>query len=331
MNNSENNNMIPNGVEPVQTPAPTQAPVAPVAPNVSPVAAPSVEPPVAAPVAPNSDDMEVLEVAPPTVAPPVAAPTAPTEEGDNRILRPIVESLEEEVVEKSVEEVTPQVSVSESMSNNIIAAKEKAAASMENRNMKEVKVEYKEPGFFRKAGLFIMIGSLIAVVFFLPDISSFISAYQNRTKVVEEPKVEKAISGRLNCTLNDNDETYDYTYSYDFSFEKSQMDSMNYSITTKGSVSTDLEDLTKKYNDCKAMSDEFAKTNIGTSVSCDLIGGTYVSSYSVDYELFDDAVASPIYKKYKMPLPLYEYNQYIDDIEAQLTKDGYTCDRFSNK
>ncbi len=330
MNNSENNNLMPNGVVPNNGVQPNTPPTSnPVAEPVAPVAAPSVSVAPTAPVTTNKDDMELLEVAPPTVTPP-HAPAAPADDnGDSRILKPVVESLEEEVVEKKEEVVTPQISVSESMSNNIIAAKEKAA--MENRNMKEVKIEYKEPGFFRKFGLVLIIGSLIAVVFFLPDISRLISEYQTQKSPVEEPVEEKVVDGRLTCEKSDNDEVYDYIYSYDFTYEKSQMTSMNYEITTKGNVSTDVEDLTAKYNNCKLLSDEITKSNIGTSVSCDLIGATYKTSFSIDYDVYDDSVASPIFKKYKTNIPLYEYNQYIDDIEASLKKEGYTCDRLSSK
>ena len=329
MNNSENNNLMPNGVVPNNGVEPNVTPN-PVAEPVAPVAAPSVAPPVAPapPVTTNKDDMELLEVAPPTVAPPVAASTA-TEGEESRILKPVVESLEEEVVEKKEEVVTPQISVSESMSNNIIAAKEKTA--LENRNMKEVKIEYKEPGFFRKAGLLIMIVSLVAVVFFLPDISKFISDYQSKSAPVQEVTEEKIIDGRLTCEMADNDKTYDYIYSYDFSFTKSQINSMNYEVTTKGNVSTDVEDLTAKYNNCKLLSDEFGKTTIGTSISCDLIGATYKTSYSIDYTEYDDSIAAPIFKKYNTSIPTYEYNQYIDDIEAQLEKEGFACDRLSSK
>ncbi|MBQ8131997.1 MAG: hypothetical protein IJ193_05860 [Bacilli bacterium] len=336
MNNSENNNVMPNGVvpnntnvNPVQNPTPNVTPtdtnsVAPVAPPVAPVAAP-----VAAPTASN-DTEELLEVAPPTVAPPVAAANAPVEDGESRILRPVVETLEEEVVEeKKEEEVVPQISASESMATNVIAAKEKAA--LENRNLKEVKVEYKEPGFFRKALMFIIIGALFAVVFFLPDITSFLEAH-NQSGNVDEPITEKVItSGTLTCEKSDNDKNYDYIHTFDFDFEKSQLSELNYSLTTKGSVATDVDDLTALYKTCKSLSSEFANTAIGTTVSCDLIGATYVTSYHIDYALFDDSVAEPILTKYKTKLPEYEENQNIDDIQRNLENDGYTCDRSSNE
>lgn len=340
MNNSENNNLVPNGVVPNNTnvpptpaPQPVQQPVQQPAP---------VAPPVAPSVTPNSmgtpnsfsasqGDTEVLEVAPPTVAPPTVASVVSTNpnssDEDNRILKPIVETLEEEVLEEKKEEVvTPQVSVSESMSNNIIAAKEKVA--MENRNLKEVKVEYKEPGFFRKFLMFFIIGALFVAVFFLPDITAFLEEHKQEPD--SEPIVEEKIStGTLTCEKSSNDKAYDYIHSFDFTFDNSLLKTMNYSITTKGSVATDLDDLTARYNNCKKLSGEFANLSIGTNVSCDLIGATYVTSYSVDYDSYSDEIASPIFQKYKTIIPEYESDQNIDDIERNLTTDGYSCDRVS--
>lgn len=283
---------------------------------------------------------------PPTVAPPVVTPPnvntnntiSNSEEGDNRILKPItpeVEILENTIHNGEIpklEDTLPTKEEATPVQPDVIIeknGKDTEKPILENTPMEEVKIEYKPPGRFKTFLLILLFLIFFAVVFFLPDITEFVDQYKNRQTISEENNNSKIVSGTLSCDLDTNNDRFDLIYTYEFYYTNNKLHSLNFTDTIKGDRTLDSEELDLLYSNCKALSQELDNVS-GVSISCDLFDGTLNRSQKIDFTVLNADSISSIYKKYDIKFPENEKDQNIDTIEREMQASGYTCERTSD-
>ena len=102
---------------------------------------------------------------------------------------------------------------------------------------KKAKEEKKANSNFKYIMTIILFIGLFALVYFLPDISNYISAYQaNKANMANE----LITTGNLTCTLKTYNKKYDLEYTSIFAFTDSKLTKLTYTAKTKGDASKDL-------------------------------------------------------------------------------------------
>lgn len=170
--------------------------------------------------------------------------------------------------------------------------------------------------------LVVLFGGLLAVVFYLPEISSYIETKKYLQTHVEE----KITTGTLKCKYEDSTETLDYNYSLDFSFTDSKLNKLSYLLEIKGDANLDEEELNQHKAECEQISVNVENLN-GISISCSLSNGLYKQKQILNYASIDVDAAMSAYTEAGGIYPDYENGESIDDIEKNMNASGYTCER----
>lgn len=170
--------------------------------------------------------------------------------------------------------------------------------------------------------LVVLFGGLLAVVFYLPEISNYIETKKYLQTHVEE----KITTGTLKCKYEDSTETLDYNYSLDFSFTDSKLNKLSYLLEIKGDANLDEEELNQHKAECEQISINVENLN-GISISCSLSNGLYKQKQTLNYASIDVDAAMSAYTEAGGIYPDYENGESIDDIERNMNASGYTCER----
>ena len=168
-------------------------------------------------------------------------------------------------VSNTIEELTPSdktvntsTGVSTNTTNsNVVANVDNSNAEQINNDvpinntpMKEVVINPEPPRKGKYVMTFILFVGLLLMVWFLPEISSYIN-------VLKEEKIttdEKITTGLLKCTLTRTSENFDITYSQNFDFTDSKLNKLTYSIETKGDMNIDAVELDGLNTKCSNIS-----------------------------------------------------------------------------
>lgn len=163
---------------------------------------------------------------------------------------------------------------------------------------------------------------LLVIVYFLPNISTFLSGINKK----DTANVEKITTGTLKCTLQRSDKTYDYSYLSEFDFENSKILSLNYTLTTTGDETIDREQLEEKYNKCSTL-ESMVKTLDGVSIKCNLNKGVLTEEQILVYASIDSSKVTSTYSEAGLVYPNFKKGNNIDTIESGMKASGYNCER----
>lgn len=163
---------------------------------------------------------------------------------------------------------------------------------------------------------------LLVIVYFLPNISTFLSDINKK----DSANVEKITTGTLKCTLQRSDKTYDYNYLSEFNFENSKILSLNYTLTTTGDETVDREQLEEKYDKCSSLQ-SMVKTLDGVSIKCNLNKGVLIEEQILVYASIDSSKVTSAYSEAGLVYPNFKKGDNIDTIESGMKASGYTCER----
>lgn len=240
-------------------------------------------------------------------------------------------------VSNTIEELTPidktvntSTGVSTNTTNsNVVANVDNSNAEQINNDvpinntpMKEVVINPEPPRKGKYVMTFILFVGLLLMVWFLPEISSYIN-------VLKEEKIttdEKITTGLLKCTLTRTSENFDITYSQNFDFTDSKLNKLTYSIETKGDMNIDAVELDGLNTKCSNIS-SIAKGLSGISVTCNLTQGTMTETHVFNYAELNVDEATALYSEAGGVFPEYEYKQDIDKIEKNKYAEGFSCQR----
>ncbi len=242
----------------------------------------------------------------------------PTTQGQTPVMGQVVPPVAQQpVVEKSVSTpVTPTVH-----SGNANGAVN-GGNNQTPPPMREVTIQNKPPGKFRYFMLIVLFVGLIAMVWFLPEISSYLSVLKSER---ENPK-EEITSGVLRCELMRSTDNFDYEYSSAFSFTDKKLYKLVYKTETRGSAMSDEDTLSELNTKCETLSSS-AKQLDGVSVSCEFSSGSVRESQTFSYRELNMEKVTAAYTEAGGVYPEFELDQDIDMIERNMKASGYTCER----
>lgn len=164
---------------------------------------------------------------------------------------------------------------------------------------------------------------LFAFVFFLPDITEFVTNYMNNKTGANELK-----SGTMSCTFNTSTDNLDYAYDFSFKYEKNRLKSSRMTTTSRlADTATDNSILTEKNNSCEFLKTVLDENDIGMNADCSVSAAVQITTQNIDYEKLDMDFITDNITEFEGFYPEYELNQSVTTIEQELENSGYTCER----
>ena len=164
---------------------------------------------------------------------------------------------------------------------------------------------------------------LFAFVFFLPDITNFITDYMNEKTGVNELK-----SGTMSCTFRNSTDNLDYTYDFSFKYEKNRLKSSRMTTTSRlADTATDSSILTERENSCEFLKTVLDENDIGMTADCSVSAAVQVTTQNIDYEKLDMDFITDNITEFEGFYPEYELDESVTTIEQELENSGYTCER----
>ena len=164
---------------------------------------------------------------------------------------------------------------------------------------------------------------LFGFVFFLPDITNFITDYMNEKTGVNELK-----SGTMSCTFRNSTDNLDYTYDLSFKYEKNRLKSSRMTTTSRlADTATDNSILTERENSCDFLKTVLDENNIGMTADCSVSAAVQITTQNIDYEKLDMDFITDNITEFEGFYPEYELDESVTTIEQELENSGYTCER----
>ena len=171
--------------------------------------------------------------------------------------------------------------------------------------------------------LVLLILFLFAFVYFLPDITEYVTNYMNEKTGVTELK-----DGTLKCTYSNSTDNINYNYEATFSYVKNRL-RRSTMVTTNRLADTAIDNsiLTTRENACQALKTVLDENDIGMTASCSVSAAVQVTTQTIDYEKLNmDFITSNI-AEFEGFYPEYELDESVTTIEQDLENHGYTCVR----
>lgn len=175
------------------------------------------------------------------------------------------------------------------------------------------------PTTFKRVSAAILLIGLMVMIYFLPQISDFVSDFQ--TKRTQQ----QITTGVLECSNKKTTDTLDINTNVLFDFSDSKLTKMTYTLIHTGDKLKDKDELKTLNEECLTLQQE-AKNLGGVTISCSLKDGINTSKQILDYAKIDVKKATTAYTEaggtYFQEFYLY---QDIGIIESEMTSGGYTC------
>ena len=239
-----------------------------------------------------------------------------TVQQSNTPQQPVVQSTSTPVTKKTTGPTKKELKEQRALAKK----KEQEARALAKKKAKE---EKRANSNFKYVMTVILFIGLFALVYFLPDISNYMSAYQaNKAK----QNNELITTGTLTCEMKTYNKKYDLEYESIFSFSDSKLTRLIYKAKTKGDAVKDSDELTEMNEKCNFLKKQ-TKNLEGIVVNCSLSDGTNINTQTLDYKYIDVDKVTASYAEAGGTYPNYKYNDDIDKIEKEMKAAGYTCER----
>lgn len=174
----------------------------------------------------------------------------------------------------------------------------------------------KTPGKFRYFLLIVFFISLLALVWFLPDIRKYVLDKKMAAQ-------EEVIHGTLKCVYEEEDEDLTTLYTSEFKVENNKVKSYISTVETKGSDNSALE-LEKLNTECELLKDMTLKV-AGVQTTCSLNSRKQINKQEIDYSKVDKDGLSSAYSEAGGVMPDYELNQDAREIKKEMVLARYSC------
>lgn len=235
---------------------------------------------------------------------------------DNNINNEEVKNNKLNIFVGSKEEKSTPVIMSRKMSEELEAKKRKERAEKEQY----VPVPVSKSKYITMIVFFIF---MFALVYFLPDISSFVSLKKAEKEQENTPAIT---NGLLTCKLSRTTDIFNIEYTGQFSFEDSKLTKLTYITSTTGDEVIDAESLDLIVTKCNRLQDQVSTFN-GVNITCNQSGGTILEKQVLDYMTMDVENVTAAYVEAGGIYPEFKKDQDIDQIERNMHASGYTCER----
>ncbi len=239
-------------------------------------------------------------------------------EEENRKKQEAIQLAEQKKVAKMNEQKNREKAAEE-------ARKAKEFAKSQELARKQLdKQKRKEESNFRYIMTFLLFVGLGLLVYFLPNISEYMAVLRAEWQQSKEPIIT---TGDLVCEMESTTSKFDITYESRFGFSESRLNSLTYSVSTRGDITADEDELTSLLNECETL-EQATKNLEGVYVSCDLSNSTVFSQQEFSYASLNRENVTTAYIEAGGTYPEFENLQNIDEIERIMKASGYTCQRY---
>ncbi len=217
-----------------------------------------------------------------------------------------------------VKEIEKVVTKDNSKDNN------KSSDNENKRVIDSTTVNLEEPKKSNKPiFLVLLLIFLLAFVFFLPDITNFITNYKNKKVGANELK-----SGNMTCTKSITGSEVNYNYDIVFKYQKNKLRSSTITTVTRLNDNASSVDIIKeKEASCSTLKNVLDSNNIGMTVKCRSSLSMQESIQNIYYKNLDLDYISTNIAEFEGFYPEYEYNESMSVIQNKLASSGYKCER----
>lgn len=176
----------------------------------------------------------------------------------------------------------------------------------------------KKGGNFKYILAFIFLIGIIAFVFFLPEISTYVQSKKTNTSTTTtNTQIE---NGTLTCSLEKTTDETDTYYEIDYVFTNKKLVTSNL-ITTIESTNTEYLNTKKlEYDTASSISNNIS----GISMECSLSAGILTISENYTHKDIDTNKLTA-YVEAGGTYPEFKYQKNIYDIQTTMIKKGYDC------
>lgn len=217
-----------------------------------------------------------------------------------------------------VKEIEKVVTKDNSKDNN------KSSDNENKRVIDSTTVNLEEPKKSNKPiFLVLLLIFLLVFVFFLPDITNFITNYKNKKVGANELK-----SGNMTCTKSITGSEVNYNYDIVFKYQKNKLRSSTITTVTRLNDNASSVDIIKeKEASCSTLKNVLDSNNIGMTVKCKSSLSMQETIQNIYYKNLDLDYISTNIAEFEGFYPEYEYNESMSVIQNKLASSGYKCER----
>lgn len=217
-----------------------------------------------------------------------------------------------------VKEIEKVVTKDNSKDNN------KSSDNENKRVIDSTTVNLEEPKKSNKPiFLVLLLIFLLAFVFFLPDITNFITDYKNKKVGANELK-----SGNMTCTKSITGSEVNYNYDIVFKYQKNKLRSSTITTVIRLNDNASSVDIIKeKEASCSTLKNVLDSNNIGMTVKCKSSLSMQETIQNIYYKNLDLDYISTNIAEFEGFYPEYEYNESMSVIQNKLASSGYKCER----
>ena len=162
----------------------------------------------------------------------------------------------------------------------------------------------------------------IAFVYFLPDITSYITNYQK-----EKNQESMLMNGTLTCNITISDNDVNRTVETIFRYRENALKSTRTTTTNRlTDTAVDNSALTEADTNCNRLKGVLTETT-GMSCDCTVSATMQQTVQEIDYEKLDMNYVTTNITEFEGFYPEYELDDNIRQIEVDMERAGYSCTR----
>ena len=177
------------------------------------------------------------------------------------------------------------------------------------------------PTTFKRVLAALLFISLMAMIYFLPEITSYIN------ELKEKNNQQDISEGTLICSLKKTSENLDINIEAMFYFSNKQMYKLSYNTVSTGDKVEDATELKALNDKCLLLKDEAGQLD-GVTISCSLNNGVNSNKQILDYEKLDLNKVTSAYTEAGGIYPgEFKKSEDISKIESEMISNGYKCEK----
>lgn len=187
----------------------------------------------------------------------------------------------------------------------------------------------KKGGNFKYVMTVFLFIALLAIIYFLPEISDGIKNYKANKNQPQTTTPNKVKSGVMLCSLTKTTKTKEITAITEFMFTNEKMKSTEQETTTalkEDATGEDLTDLENLQTSCEHLK-EVVKSVSGMEAFCTKNATTQTTRETIDYTSLDLDLIQDNIAEFGGNYPEFQLDQDINDIQSLMESSGYECER----
>lgn len=166
----------------------------------------------------------------------------------------------------------------------------------------------------------ILIVFLLAFVFFLPQIVSYVTDYKNKKNADVSMK-----NGVITCTMTRSTQELDYTVETKLTYQKNRLKATKTTTTNRLSdQASDNKVLAEHQQQCEKLKTSLSKVK-GLSASCQVSAVMQKTIQEVDYKVLDKSYLEDNIAEFDGFYPEYELDDNVTALQDSLKQAGYSC------